>query len=120
MNLLRVACCVVAFSAATPFLRAQTNPVASAGRAVDIAGQWRAEFDTQIGAQKYLFTLQTDGDKLTGKAAAEVNGRKRETELKEGKIAGDTLSFVEMLDFQGNEMRIRYIGKVGTNEIAFT
>jgi len=36
--------------------------------AADITGQWRAEFDTQIGVQNYVFTFQTDGDKLTGKA----------------------------------------------------
>jgi len=88
--------------------------------AADVAGQWRAEFDTQIGVQKYLFTFQTEGDKLTGKATSEVDGRKREAELKEGKITGDQLSFIEMLQFQDNEIRIRYTGKVGTNEIAFT
>ena len=49
--------------------------------AADIGGQWRAEFDTQIGLQKYVFTFQTDGSKLTGKAVAEVNGQKRETEV---------------------------------------
>jgi enterochelin esterase-like enzyme len=94
--------------------------LASASHAADIAGQWRAEFDTQIGVQKYVFTFQTDGDKLTGKAASQVNGRKREAELKEGTINGDTLSFVERLSFQGNQVRIRYTGKVGTEEIAFT
>jgi enterochelin esterase-like enzyme len=94
--------------------------LASAAHAAEVAGQWRAEFDTQIGVQKYLFTFQTDGDKLTGKAVAEVDGRKREAELKEGKITGDTLSFVEMLDFQGNEIRIHYSGKVGKDGIEFT
>jgi enterochelin esterase-like enzyme len=88
--------------------------------AADIAGQWRAEFNTQIGMQKYVFTFQTEGDKLTGKAASEVGDRKREAELKEGRITGDTVSFVEILDFQGNELRIRYTGKAGANEIAFT
>ena len=92
----------------------------TAARAGDVSGQWRAEFDTQIGVQKYLFTFQTDGDKLTGKAASEVDGRKREAELKEGKITGDQLSFIEMFQFQDNEIRLRYTGKVGTNEIAFT
>ena len=94
--------------------------LASTALAADIAGQWRAEFDSQIGVQKYVFTFQTDGDKLTGKAASEVDGRKREAELKEGTINGDALSFVEMVSFQGNEVRIRYTGKVGTNEITFT
>jgi enterochelin esterase-like enzyme len=88
--------------------------------AAEVTGTWKAEFDTQIGVQKYLFTLRTDGEKLTGKAESDIGGQKRETELSEGKIAGDTLSFVEMLDFQGNELRIRYTGKVSTNEIAFT
>jgi enterochelin esterase-like enzyme len=89
-------------------------------RAGDIAGQWRAEFDTQIGLQKYLFTFQTNDDKLAGKAAAEVGDQKREVEFKEGKIAGDTVSFVEMFNFQGNDIRIQYTGKIGTNEIDFT
>ncbi len=97
-----------------------TGLLACTAHATDIAGQWRAEFDTQIGTQKYVFKFQTDGDKLTGKAAAEVNDQKRETELKEGKIHGDTVSFVEMLNIQDNEVRIQYTGKIGTNEIAFT
>ena len=92
----------------------------SAAHAADIAGQWRAEFDTQIGLQKYVFTFQTDGEKLTGKAASEVGERKREADLKEGKISGDTVTFVEPFEFQGNELRIRYTGKIGAQGIAFT
>lgn len=101
-------------------LAAALGILACGSYGADIAGQWRAEFDTQIGRQKYVFTFQTDGNKLTGKADSEVNGRNREAELKEGAIEGDTLSFVEMFSFQGNEVRIRYTGKVSTNEIAFT
>jgi len=41
----------------------------SLSRAVEIGGQWRAEFDTQIGLQKYVFTFQTDGSKVTKKAS---------------------------------------------------
>ena len=92
----------------------------TAAHATDVAGQWRDEFDTQIGLQKYVFTFQTDGDKLSGKAVSEAGERKREAELKEGKLSGDTVSFVEPFEFQGNELRIRYTGKVGANEIAFT
>ena len=94
--------------------------LAPASQAADIAGQWRGEFDSPIGVQKYLFTFEADGNKLTGKAASEVNGRKREAELKDGMINGDTVTFVEMFSFQGNEMRIRYTGKVSADEIAFT
>ena len=102
------------------FLCGMAGLLMSAAHAADVAGQWRAEFDTQIGVQKYVFTFQTDGDKLSGKAVSEAGERKREAELKEGKITGDTLSFVELLNFQGNEIRIRYTGKAVANEIAFT
>ena len=93
---------------------------ATVTRAADISGQWRAEFDTQVGLQKYLFTFQVNEGNVAGKATAEVGGQKREVEFKEAKLAGDTLRFVEMLTFQGNEVRIRYTGKIGADEIAFT
>jgi enterochelin esterase-like enzyme len=93
--------------------------LAAAIHAADLAGQWRAEFESPRGVQKYLFTFQPDGEKLTGKAVSEVGERKRETELKEGKVSSDTVTFVEVVNFQGNEVRILYTGKIGKNEIAF-
>jgi enterochelin esterase-like enzyme len=93
---------------------------ASVASAADVAGQWRAEFESPRGQQKYLFTFQTAGDKLTGKAAVEMGERKRDAEFTEVKLTGETLSFVESLSIQGNAVRIRYTGKVGANEIAFT
>ncbi len=86
----------------------------------DISGQWRAEFDTQVGQQKYLFTFQANEGKVTGKATAELGGQKREVEFKDVKLAGDTLTFVENFKFQDNEVRIDYTGKVNANEIKFT
>jgi enterochelin esterase-like enzyme len=93
---------------------------ATAARAADISGQWRAEFDTQVGQQKYLFTFQVNEGKVAGKATAEVGGQKREVEFKEARLADDTLTFVEMRKFQDNEVRIDYTGKVSSNEIKFT
>ena len=69
------------------------------GFAADVTGTWQSEFESQIGLQKYTYTFKQDGLKVTGKANSEVNDRKRETELTEGKIDGDKISFVEMLDF---------------------
>jgi enterochelin esterase-like enzyme len=92
----------------------------AAARAADVSGQWRAEFDTAIGRQKYLFTFQTNEGKLTGKAAAELGGQKREVEFKEMKLDRDTLSFVESFKFQDNEVQIDYTGKVSDNGINFT
>jgi enterochelin esterase-like enzyme len=88
--------------------------------AEDVSGTWKAEFDTVRGLQKYTFTLKQDGTKLTGKASVELDGESREVELKEGTVDGDTVSFVEVLEFQGNELRITYTGKLSGDAITFT
>lgn len=88
--------------------------------AADVTGVWKSEFDSQIGVQKYTYTLKQDGASLTGKASSEVNGQKRETELKEGKVEGDKISFVEILNFQGNDIRITYTGTIGKDELKLT
>ncbi|HEY6552897.1 MAG TPA: hypothetical protein VI669_06055, partial [Vicinamibacteria bacterium] len=75
---------------------------------------------TQVGVQKYTYDLKVEAGKLTGKASFERMGQKGEVELKEGKVTGDDIAFVEMLDFQGNAMPITYTGKVAGDEIKFT
>ncbi len=89
-------------------------------QAADVTGTWKAEFDTQIVLQKYTYTLKHDGDNVTGKAGSDIGGEKREVQLKEGKLDGDTITFVEIFDFQGNEVRISHKGKVSGDEIKFT
>ena len=88
--------------------------------AADVSGQWRAEFDTAIGQQKYVFAFQANEGKVTGKATAELGDEKRQVEFKDTKLEGDTLTFVETFKFQDNEVRIDYTGKVSDNEIKFT
>ena len=95
-------------------------PILFKPRSADVSGTWKAEFDTQIGVQKYTYTLEQDGDKLTGKATAEIGETRNESELTEGKIEGDTVSFVELLDFRDNQLEIRYTGKVAGKTIQFT
>jgi enterochelin esterase-like enzyme len=95
-------------------------PILFKPRSADISGTWKAEFDTQIGMQKYTYTLKQDGDSLTGKANSEIGDTKNESELTEGKIEGDTVSFVELLNFRGNQMQIRYSGKINGKTIQFT
>lgn len=88
--------------------------------AADVTGTWKSEFDSQIGLQKYTYTLKQDGTNLTGKANSEVNDQKREAELKKGKVDGDKISFVEMFNFQDNDIRISYKGTISTNEMKLT
>jgi len=84
--------------------------------AVDFTGTWKSEFDSQIGQQKYTYTLKQDGTNLTGKANSEIGGEKREADLKEGKVQGDAISFVETLNFQDNDIRITYTGKISSTD----
>jgi enterochelin esterase-like enzyme len=91
-----------------------------AALAADVTGSWKSEFDSQIGLQKYTYTLKQDGTNLTGKANSEISDQKREAELKEGRVDGDKISFVEMLNFQGNDIRITYSGTIVSNEMKLT
>ena len=86
----------------------------------DITGRWKAEFDTQVGHLKYTYEFKTDGDRLAGRTIREREGETTETDLKEGRVGGDVVSFVEMLKFQDREIRIEYQGKVVGDEIRFT
>lgn len=82
----------------------------------DVTGKWTASFETQIGTQNYTYDFKVDGGKLTGTAKSQ-NG---ESQLAEGVVAGDDISFVETLDFQGQALRIVYKGKISGDEIKFT
>ncbi|MFN8093158.1 MAG: hypothetical protein U0599_13250 [Vicinamibacteria bacterium] len=94
---------------------------ASAGvLAADVTGRWTTEFDSPVGVQKYTYDLKANGETLTGTAAFERMGEKGTVELKEGKVQGDKVTFVEMLDFQGNSIRIEYTGTIAGDEIKFS
>ena len=85
-------------------------------RAADIAGKWTASFDTQIGVQNYTYTFKVDGAKLTGTAESQFG----KTEITEGTVKGDEISFVESLNYEGNALKIEYKGKISGDEIKFT
>jgi enterochelin esterase-like enzyme len=89
-------------------------------RAADVAGTWKAEFDTQIGVQKYTFTLKQDSTGISGSANSDIGGEKHQVELQECKLEGDKISFVEMLPFQGTDLRITYTGTVTGDEMKLT
>jgi len=84
---------------------------------VDITGTWTASFDTQIGKQDYTYEFVVKDSILTGKAKSNLG----EGPISDGKVDKDTVTFVEMLKFQGNDIRIEYTGKiVSADEIKFT
>ena len=86
-------------------------------RAADITGTWKASFDTPLGTQNYTYELKVSGNQLTGKAKSD-NG---ESELKNGKVDGDKVSFVETLTIMGMTLEVTYAGTVTSDdEIKFT
>jgi hypothetical protein len=94
--------------------------IAATTLAADVTGTWTAEFDTQIGIQKYVYTFKVDGEKLTGEAAAERMGEKATVTLQGGTVKGDQITFTEPLDFQGQQIAITYTGTIAGDEIKFT
>jgi len=84
--------------------------------ASDVSGQWTATFNTQIGEQHYTYTFKVDGEKLTGTAKNDMGT----TDIADGKIKDDDISFVENLNFNGAQLVITYTGKISGDEIKFT
>jgi hypothetical protein len=86
--------------------------------AADISGTWKASFDTQIGQQNYTYQFVVKDTTLTGKIQSEMGGT---TEIQQGKVEGNKVSFVEVFKFDGNEIQITYTGQItSADEIKFT
>ena len=80
--------------------------------AADVSGKWKAEFTTRDGTQRVnTFTFKVEDGNLTGTVA----GSQDETPIKNGKIAGDEISFTAERPFG----TFTYNGKLSGNEIKF-
>lgn len=91
--------------------------LACVASAADVTGKWKSEMTSPDGQTRTsTYDLKQDGDKLTGTVA----GARGETPIQEGKVSGDTISFVVVRKFQDNEFRMKYTGKVSADEIKFS
>src|SRR5262249_11884401 len=93
------------------------DDAAAGPRSPGLTGRWAAEFDSQVGRQKYVFSFKDEGEKIAGTAAAEIGGEKHESRIVEGRRAGDKVRFTEELDFRGNPLRIEYSGVLAGDEL---
>ena len=85
--------------------------------AADITGKWTSSFDTQIGKQEYTYDFVVKDSTLTGKMKSNLG----ESDVLDGKVDGDKVTFGEILKFEGMEIKITYTGKiVSADEIKFT
>lgn len=88
--------------------------------ASDITGIWKAEFDTQIGVQKYVFTFDVSERKVITKARVDTDGQQRIVEFIDARQDGEILIFVEQRRIQDRVIPIEFTGKIGESEIKFT
>jgi hypothetical protein len=78
-------------------------------RAADPSGRWSATFMTQVGEQVYTYEFVVKGTTLTGTAKGSLTG---EGKISDGKIDGDTITFVENTTYMGMPLAFNYTGKM--------
>jgi opacity protein-like surface antigen len=83
----------------------------------DATGKWKGSIDAPDGTHDLTFDLKASGDNLTG-AIGGVAGEA--SEIKDGKIQGDTVTFWAMVDYQGQAIKLVFKGQVLESEIHFT
>jgi hypothetical protein len=82
-----------------------------------IAGDWQATWNTPIGAMNCHYAFKVAGNVLTGKVTAEMSGNKSESEITEGKIDKDKITFVWVYN---NDVRMVCTGKITADGISLT
>ena len=106
--------------------------VRAADKKADVTGTWSwtmqgrggqgGNADANATPRKVTLKLKADGEKLTGTIAQPMGRRgggdgaapaaPRETEISDGKIKGDEISFSVKREFNGNAFVTKYNGKV--------
>ena len=91
---------------------------ASTGYAANssIDGEWQASYSTPIGAMDCHYTFKSAGNLLTGKVVAEMGGSESESEISDGKIDGDKITFA----WTYNDVPMAVTGKITGDEIQLT
>jgi hypothetical protein len=89
--------------------------LALAAFAADVTGKWTYEMQGRNGAMTGTINLKADGSTLTGT----VSGRGGETEISDGKIDGDNVSFTVVREMNGNKVTMKYTGTVSGDGIKF-
>ena len=89
---------------------------AATALAADLTGKWTATVETPRGTQNLSFDFKVDGTKLTGT----ITTPRGDSEIQDGKIDGDNITFTQSVSFNGNDLKINYAGKIDGDNIKFT
>jgi len=85
--------------------------------AADVNGKWVAQVPGRGGeTRESTFTFKADGNQLTGS----VTTPRGEAPISDGKIDGDNISFSQVMEFGGNQVKLNFKGKIEGDQIKFT
>jgi len=94
-----------------------TAALAISAFAAEIAGKWKTTFTTPNGDKREgVLNLKVDGAKLTGT----MESPRGSSEINDGKVDGDNVSFTVVRKFNDNEVTIKYKGKVSGDDMQLT
>jgi hypothetical protein len=83
---------------------------------VDPSGSWKWEYNFNDNPAEFSLNLNWDGKQLTGKYTAFDNT----TDVEQGKLEDDKISFIANREFNGNQFTVRFDGKAQPDEIVGT
>jgi len=82
--------------------------------AAEATGTWKWTVERNGNTFETTLKLKQEGEKLTGK----ITGRQgNETEIEDGKVKDDTVSFKVTREFNGNKVVMTYQGKLSGDTI---
>jgi len=87
-----------------------------AALAADFNGKWSATVNGMRGPQNISFNFKVDGAAVTGT----ITTPRGDTDISNGKIDGDNISFDQVMNFNGNSFTISYKGTISGDTIKFT
>lgn len=90
---------------------------AEAAAQPDVTGDWSGAFDFQGTSVPLTFHMKSAGSAVTGT----IDGLgSSPTEMHDGKVAGDAVTFWVNTDYQGQTYRLDYNGKIAADHIDFS
>jgi imidazolonepropionase-like amidohydrolase len=92
------------------------KPATEAPKVLQVAGVWNITIEAPGQALPLTLTLTQQGDKVTGKMSGEGLG----TDIKNGMVSGNTLSFDATVNFQGQTFDLSISGKITGTQIEGT
>jgi hypothetical protein len=82
--------------------------------AADVDGKWTGSIDSPNGPVQVNFTFKAEGETLTGSQSAPDGTA---IPIKDGKVAGNKVSFSLTLDFGAGPTKFDYTGDVSATEL---